>query len=97
MTRPKHNFFKYSKAKNLVFEALHREFGFRGDHMTRFIEPFEIKWKKVENIAKYDGWLVNMFKSIDTLKLGVDATIFAYALPLDILFHPTDSRLQHII
>ena len=41
MARPKHNFFKYSKAKHLVFEVLQREF--RGDHMTRFIQPFEIK------------------------------------------------------
>ena len=55
------------------------------------------KWEKAKQACINDGgWFDNMFKSIKTLEINVDAMILIDKLPIESLFDPNESHLNEI-
>ena len=83
---PKYSFYKYSQSKVLVI--MFNEINNNHERTTESIGKIQSKWEQAGHIAKRNGdWLINLFKSIESLILYEDATMtLLNKLPLDILF-----------
>ena len=89
MTQKQHNFYKYSKATNLIIQN-------EKQSLIGKQEPAESQFETAKVVSGYDKWLTSMFKSIKSLKIERDGTVLLAKLPIDILFDAdkTKSNLE---
>ena len=99
MCDAKYSFYKYSQANTLKINVSGLEEVDDETHssVTQYINKTQSKWETVKYIDKcYDHWLTNLFKSIKSLELCDDTTMWLLdKLPLKILFDP-QSHLESL-
>ena len=93
ISQAQHCFFKYSKAKKVDIFS----YPLDGENIENYLMELRSKWEKAMIVAKNDGWVENMFKSIEGLFIHGAAMVLLEKLPIELLFDPIESHLNKIL
>ena len=97
MSQTQYSFFKYCKTRNVLLDCVSSWcLSSDKEQIEDYATNLRWEWENAKIVSKNDGWLENMFRSVETLSLNVDGMFLLDKLPIELLFDPNESHLNEM-